>query len=306
MKTFDESFISILEEIIESGDRKDCRVDGVETLSVFNRILECSDSEGFNSLPISQLRKIHYKGAIIEMLWILGLHRKDFNYAGLPLTNVRYLNDNNVKYWNPWANQNGDLGRVYGAQLVDWDNRINQIQNIIDKLRENPDDRRLVVSMWNPAELNFMALPPCHYAVEFYSRPSQNGRDTRRVLDCRWIQRSCDMILGIPYNAIMYTILNKIVAACTGHIPGVVTGCLGNCHVYSNQIEEAKELIKRYYSEQYNDIKKNKPHFRFSDRIIRCLYDNQYCNLDDFAIDGSDFGVIDYQSLPELKVAVNV
>ena len=306
MKTFDESFISILEEIIESGDRKDCRVDGVETLSVFNRILECSDSAGFNGLPISQLRKIHYKGAIIEMLWILGLHHNDERYCDLPLTNVKYLNDHGVRYWNPWADENGNLGPVYGAQMSTWQKSdgtfIHQIKNIIEKLRTDPNDRRLVASMWNPGAIPEMVLPPCHYAVEFYSRNTEG----RPVLDTRWIQRSCDMVVGIPYNAIMYTVLNKIVAACTGHVPGVVTGCLGNCHVYGNQVEEANELIKRFHSEDFKNIVEKKPHFSFSDRIIEQIYNNQMCELEDFAIDGSDFKVDYYESLPELKVAINV
>lgn len=306
MKTFDESFISILEEIIESGDRKDCRVDGVETLSVFNRILECSDSAGFNGLPISQLRKIHYKGAIIEMLWILGLHHNDERYRDLPLTNVKYLNDHGVRYWNPWADENGNLGPVYGAQMSTWQKSdgtfIHQIKNIIEKLRTVPNDRRLVASMWNPGAIPEMVLPPCHYAVEFYSRNTEG----RPILDTRWIQRSCDMVVGIPYNAIMYTVLNKIVAACTGHVPGVVTGCLGNCHVYGNQVEEANELIKRFHSEDFKNIVEKKPHFSFSDRIIEQIYNNQMCELEDFAIDGSDFKVDYYESLPELKVAINV
>lgn len=307
MKSFDQSFIEILKDIMENGDKKPCRVESAGlTHSVFNRILECGDSAGFNGLPISQLRKIHYKGAIIEMLWILGLHHNDERYRDLPLTNVKYLNDHGVKYWNPWADENGNLGPVYGAQMSTWPKSdgtfIHQIKNIIEKLRTDPNDRRLVASMWNPGAIPEMVLPPCHYAVEFYSRNTEG----RPVLDTRWIQRSCDMVVGIPYNAIMYTVLNKIVAACTGHVPGVVTGCLGNCHVYGNQVEEANELIKRFYSEDFKNIVEKKPHFSFSDRIIEQIYNNKMCELEDFAIDGSDFKVDYYESLPELKVAINV
>lgn len=156
--------------------------------------------------------------------------------------------------------------------------------------------------MWNPGEMNDMALPPCHYAVEFYSRIAGN----KRILDTRWIQRSCDMLLGIPYDAIMYTILNKIVAICTGHVPGVVSGSLGNCHIYGNQIDSANEIIKRYHSEEYKALANKHPHFSFSDRIIEKVYNNECIELEDFAIDGSDFNIDYYESLPNLKVAINV
>lgn len=308
MKTFDHSFIEILSDIMDNGDYKDTRIADVSTLSVFNRILTCEDSAGYNGLPISQLRKIHYKGAIIEMMWVLGMHMKDERYSSLPITNIKYLQDNGVNYWNPWADEDGNLGPVYGAQMSTWltpdGTVVNQIKNIIEKLRTNPDDRRLVASMWNPGAIPEMALPPCHYAVEFYSRPSNDG--SKRILDTRWIQRSCDMVVGIPYNAIMYTILNKIVALCTAHVPGIVSGCLGNCHVYSNQFDSANELIKRFDSAEYMELSPKKPHFSLSDRIIEQIYNGAMLELDDFAIDGSDFKVDYYEYMPEMKVAVNV
>lgn len=316
-RTFDSGFYDILDEIMTEGDEKPTRCDGVSAKSVFNRILVCEDSSGYEGFPLSKLRKIHYKGAIIEMLWLLGLHMKDERYKDLPITNIQYLQDHNVNYWNPWADESGNLGPVYGKQLVSWTqkkvvqdamegneyviyNHINQIQEIINRIRKNPDDRRLVANMWNPADLEKMALPPCHYCVEFYSR-IENGK---RVLDTRWIQRSCDMIVGIPYNAMMYTILNKIVALCTGHIPGIVSGCLGNCHVYSNQYEAATEILRRFRHDFQDEV--NMPRLKISDRIMNKALNGVMCELSDFAIDGSDFKVENYEPLPALKVAVNV
>ena len=161
---------------------------GIETKSVFTAILEAEDARGFSGFPISNTRKIHWKGAVIETLWLLGIHMKDDRYKDLPMTNTRYLEDYGVRYWRPWQDINGNLGPVYGEQLVNWydhntNTHINQIQNIIDTLRTNPTDRRLVASMWNPAEIGKMALPPCHHSLWFYSRQREDGK---RVLDTTW------------------------------------------------------------------------------------------------------------------------
>lgn len=318
--TFDESYIKVIEDILVNGKIKKNRT-GVDTFSIFNRqICAEEDASGYENIPISNLRKIHWKGALIEVFWLLGLHMNDYKYRMLPITNTQYLLDNNVKYWQPWADEHNNLGPVYGSQLVSWKvhqqkntivmdesdyicsnvKTINQIQNIINKLRTNPDDRRLVATMWNPSELEDMALPPCHHTMEFYSEPTQNGR----VLHTRWMQRSCDMPIGIPYDILVYTFINKIVALCSGHIPGKIYGLLGDCHIYENQIEQSKELIKRSNSEEFN-LKKS-PKLIISDRIHDIINEKRWCELYDFKLDGSDFTVNEYAPLDVLKIPVAV
>lgn len=303
-KSFDNTYIPILKEIIDSGAKKHNRT-GIDTLSIFNRQISSEvDSEGYSSIPLTNLRKIYYKGAIIEALWILGIHMYDKRYASLPRTNTRYLEDNGVRYWRPWSDKNGNLGEVYGHQLTSWDagdKKINQIEKIIDTLRTNPDDRRLVCTMWNPGRLDKMALPPCHHTFEFYSRPIGFNQ---RKLDLRWIQRSADMPIGIPYDMIIYSIINKIVALCTGHIPGSVYGLLGDCHIYENQLYPANELVKRFESEDFK--KKSFAKLRISDKIMDIVSKNEYTNLSDFSLDGSDFEVVQWDPMSKMKIEVAV
>lgn len=326
---FDDCFTSILKTIFISGVTKHNRT-GIDTKSVFNTIIRCDkDSEG-NNIPLTSLRKVYFKGALIETLWILGLHMNDERYSHLPQTNTKYLEDHNVKYWRPWQDEFGNLGPVYGSQLVSWKSvefpkfimdesdihpkvtTINQIQNIIDKLRTNPDDRRLVCTMWNPGELDKMALPPCHYAMEFYSRPLEDGR---RALDIRWIQRSADLIIGIPYDVIIYTMINKIVAMCTGHVPGHVIGILGDTHLYKNQEEAGYELIKRSFKRWKfqsltlpEEVKKycTQPYLEISERIQNIIKEKGMCELSDFAIDGSDFKLCNYNPFDKIDIPVAV
>lgn len=303
--TFDKNYIELLKNIRDNGFVEHNERTGIDTKSLFTCVLEAHDSSGYYGFPISNTRKIHYKGAIIETLWLLGLHRKDERYKDLPLTNTRYLEDHGVKYWRPWEDINGNLGPVYGEQLVNWydhktGEHINQIQNIIDTLRSNPSDRRLVASMWNPAELKDMALPPCHHSLWFYSYE----KDGMRHLDTTWHQRSADMPIGIPYNILMYTIVNKIVALCTGHVPGVVRGVLGNAHYYLNQQEGVDEIISRYETIMSDEL--SVPYIKLSENIMAKVCNKVYCELDDFAIDGSDFIVKDYNPLEAVKMPVAV
>lgn len=302
--TFDKSYIELLKEIKEFGHLEKNERTGIECKSLFTKVLEAEDAAGYYGFPISNTRKIHYKGAIIETLWLLGLHRNDERYKNLPLTNTQYLEDHGVRYWRHWQDINGNLGPVYGEQLVNWydpntGEHINQIQNIIDTLRTNPSDRRLVASMWNPAELKNMALPPCHHSLWFYSYV---GEDGNRVLDTTWHQRSADMPIGIPYNILMYTIINKIVALCTGHIPGVVRGVLGNAHYYLDQQEGVDEIISR--EEEVKEC--NPPRLQYSARIMTKLLTGKQINLEDFAIDGSDFIVENYNPLAPIVMPVAV
>lgn len=316
--TFDETYIKVLQHIMDNGTRKQNRT-GTDTLSVFNtQICAEEDAEGYNNIPLSNLRKVYFKGALIEVLWILGLHTKDKRYSNLPFTNTQYLLDYGVKYWQPWADKNNNLGPVYGAQLVRWPQleardikngemrelsikNINQIQNIIDKLRTNPDDRRLVATMWNPANLDLMALPPCHHTMEFYSQPMEDGK---RMLHTRWIQRSCDMPIGIPYDMLLYTLLNKIVALCTGHIPGHVYGLLGDSHIYVNQIDGVKEMLNRAETDEFKACPQ--PKLYIEDRIFDIIAEKRWCDLSDFAIDGSDFKIMEYKPLDKIDMPVSI
>lgn len=304
--SFDSNYISILEELHEFGNLEKNERTGIETKSLFTKVLSAPDSIGHNGIPLSNLRKIYWKGALIETLWLLGLHRKDPRYSHLPLTNTKYLEDYGVKYWRPWQDKKGNLGEVYGEQLVNWYNsethsHINQIQNIIDTLRKDPSDRRLVANMWNPAKLNHMALPPCHFSVMFYSYKLSTGA---RVLDTTWIQRSADMPIGVPYNVLQYSFLNKIVSLCTKHIPGTVTGVLGNCHYYMNQEDGVKVLISRRDLVSSGELKK--PRLYYSENITDKLINDIQINLSDFALDGSDFRVVNYSPLSEVKMPVAV
>ena len=323
--TFDESYINVLRYIKEKGVRKQNRT-GTDTLSVFNtQICAEEDAEGYNNIPLSNLRKVYFKGALIEVLWILGLHMKDERYSNLPQTNTQYLLDHGVKYWQPWADKDNNLGPVYGAQLVKWHDYkviipedqdayeygydtieyksvyVNQIQNIINTLRTNPDDRRLVATMWNPSKLSKMALPPCHHTMEFYSQPISDGK---RMLHTRWMQRSCDMPIGIPYDMLLYTLLNKIVALCTGHIPGHVYGLLGDSHIYINQLEGVDEMLNRVNTNEFKTCPQ--PKIYIEDRIFDIIAEKGWCDLSDFNIDGSDFKLVTYEPLGKIDMPVSV
>lgn len=322
--SFDESLLCIVGEILNKGQVKPNRT-GIDTLSLFNRGIETPEL-GMYKLPISQIRKTYYKGAIFEALWILGIHQNDPQYKALPFTNTKYLEDNKVTYWKPWQDENGNLGPVYGEQLCRWKNyqkmklvmdegdsgyfqsTINQIQNIIDTLRNNRLSRRLVCSMWNPSEIEDMALPPCHYAFEFYVRHVDINTPPR--LDIRWIQRSADMLIGIPYDVLIYSIIQKIVALCTGLIPGKIYGCLGDCHVYANQIDQAKQLMRRFHGKEYQDLVEETNGLTDieinPELIARWKSRTNLPNLSDFNPDGSDFVVTNYKSLEKLEIPVAV
>lgn len=315
--TFDENYKQLLQNILDNGDVKENRT-GTSTKSLFTVMLRAHDAEGWEGFPISNLRKIYAKGAIIETMWFMGLHYNLPEYRSLPLTNIKFLTDNNVNYWNAWADKDGNLGPVYGEQLTRWkqyrqkmsmmdeDDRVpyvnymNQLQIVINRLRTNPDDRRLVTSIWNPAEFDKMALPPCHYSMEFYSRPVvQEDGSVVRYLDTTWHQRSADMPIGVPFNVLQYTIINKIIALCTGHVAGRVTGVLGNAHVYVDQMEGVQEMLSRDISSC------PKPRLVISPRLFE-IAKERMLELTDINPDGSDFSVENYEPLPPIKMPVAV
>jgi thymidylate synthase len=219
-------YLDLLRHVLEDGKPKADRT-GTGTFSVFGAQMRFPLKDGF---PLVTTKKAHLKSIIHELLWFL---RGD--------TNVKYLNEHGVTIWNEWADKDGDLGRVYGAQWCDWrtpDGRsINQIDQVIEQIKKNPDSRRLIVSAWNPGEIEQMALPPCHAMFQFYV---SDGK-----LSCQLYQRSADIFLGVPFNIASYALLTLMVAQVCGLKPGDFVHTFGDLHLYSNHIEQAKLQLSR-------------------------------------------------------------
>jgi len=219
-------YLDLLRHVLETGVDRGDRT-GTGTRSVFGYQMRFDLADGF---PVTTTKKLHLKSIIHELLWFL---------AGD--TNIKYLNDNGVTIWDEWADANGDLGPVYGAQWRSWpapDGRqIDQIANLLQQLRINPNSRRLIVSAWNPAEVDEMALPPCHCLFQFYV---SEGR-----LSCQLYQRSADIFLGVPFNIASYALLTMMVAQVTGLKPGEFIHTLGDAHLYANHFEQAREQLMR-------------------------------------------------------------
>ena len=221
-----KQYLDILKDVMFTGVDKSDRT-GTGTRSVFGRQMRFNLQEGF---PLLTTKKVFLKGVIHELLWFV---------AGD--TNIKYLTDNGVHIWDEWADENGDLGPVYGHQWRSWpDGRggiIDQLANVVDQIRKNPDSRRLIVSAWNPAEVDDMALPPCHTLFQFYVA---NGR-----LSCQLYQRSADLFLGVPFNIASYALLTMMVAQATGLQPGDFVHTLGDAHIYSNHFQQVTEQLQR-------------------------------------------------------------
>ena len=211
----------LLRLVLEHGQPRADRT-GVGTISVFGAQARFDLRENF---PLLTTKKLHLKSIIYELLWFL---RGE--------TNVRFLREHGVTIWDEWADENGNLGRVYGAQWMDWRGqngaRVNQIDDAIEQIQKNPESRRLIVSAWNPAETDEMALPPCHALFQFYV---QNGE-----LSCQLYQRSADLFLGVPFNIASYALLTMMVAQVTGHEAGDFVHTLGDAHLYRNHLEQAR------------------------------------------------------------------
>ena len=222
MQQYHDLMRRILDEGIDRGDRT-----GTGTRSVFGHQMRFNLEEGF---PVVTTKKLHLKSIIHELLWFL---------AGD--TNIGYLKVNGVSIWDEWADENGDLGPVYGAQWRSWpapDGRsIDQIANVLALIRKNPESRRLIVSAWNPALVDEMALPPCHTMFQFYVA---GGR-----LSCQLYQRSADVFLGVPFNIASYALLTMMVAQVCGLKPGDFVHTLGDAHLYANHFDQAREQLSR-------------------------------------------------------------
>lgn len=223
---FMQQYLSLLQDILDNGTRKGDRT-GTGTISVFGRQLRFNLQDGF---PLVTTKKVHMKSIIHELLWFL---QGD--------TNIKYLNDNGVRIWNEWADENGELGPVYGHQWRSWPTpdggRIDQISQVVHQLKNNPDSRRIMVSAWNVAEVNNMALPPCHTLFQFYVA---DGR-----LSCQLYQRSADVFLGVPFNIASYALLTQMMAQVCDLQPGEFIHTFGDTHLYLNHLEQASLQLTR-------------------------------------------------------------
>ncbi|MER8429938.1 thymidylate synthase [Mesorhizobium caraganae] len=219
-------YLDLLQHVLDNGADRGDRT-GTGTRGVFGYQMRFDLSRGF---PVTTTKKLHLKSIIHELLWFL---------AGD--TNIKYLNDHGVSIWDEWADENGDLGPVYGKQWRSWPDghggSIDQIANLLKEIRKNPISRRLIVSAWNPAEVEAMALPPCHCLFQFYVSEGK--------LSCQLYQRSADIFLGVPFNIASYALLTLMVAQVTGLKPGDFVHTLGDAHLYSNHFEQAREQLRR-------------------------------------------------------------
>ncbi|MFZ5802407.1 MAG: thymidylate synthase [Candidatus Omnitrophota bacterium] len=219
-------YLDLLRHVLERGVKSADRT-GVGTLSVFGYQMRCDLSKGF---PLLTTKKVHLKSVIYELLWFL---RGD--------TNIRYLKDHGVTIWDEWADANGDLGPVYGKQWRSWqgsDGRTHdQMKFLVEEIRKNPNSRRLMLSAWNVAEIDKMALPPCHCLFQFYVREGK--------LSCQLYQRSADAFLGVPFNIASYSLLTMMLAQVTGLQPGDFVHTFGDLHIYSNHLEQVNLQLSR-------------------------------------------------------------
>ncbi|WP_434317810.1 thymidylate synthase [Leifsonia sp. P73] len=258
----------LLRDVLANGSHKSDRT-GTGTRSVFGRQLRFDLSEGF---PLITTKRVHFKSIAYELLWFL---RGD--------SNVGWLRENGVTIWDEWADERGELGPVYGVQWRSWPApdgaHIDQIQQVIDTLRDNPDSRRIIVSAWNVADIPDMALAPCHAFFQFYVA---DGR-----LSCQLYQRSADMFLGVPFNIASYALLTMMVAQQVGLEPGDFVWTGGDCHIYDNHVEQVTEQLTR---DPYPA-----PTLRFA-RKPESIFDYRY----------EDFVVEDYQHHPAIRAAVAV
>jgi thymidylate synthase len=221
-----QQYLDLMRRVRESGVWKDDRT-GTGTYSVFGQQMRFDLTDGF---PLVTTKKIHTKSVIHELLWFL---KGD--------TNIAYLNENGVSIWDDWADENGDLGPVYGAQWRSWaaadGSAVDQISQVVSQIRTNPDSRRLIVSAWNVPEITTMALPPCHCLFQFYVAEGK--------LSCQLYQRSADVFLGVPFNIASYALLTLMMAQVTGLQPGEFVHTLGDAHLYANHIEQTDRQLER-------------------------------------------------------------
>jgi thymidylate synthase len=221
-----QEYHQLLRLVLEKGRSKDDRT-GTGTISYFGAQVRFDLGQGF---PLVTTKRIHFKSVIYELLWFL---RGE--------TNIRFLTDNDVTIWNEWADKKGDLGRIYGAQWRSWraadGKSVDQIAQVVEMIRTNPDSRRMIVSAWNPGELSEMALSPCHALFQFYVSEGK--------LSCQLYQRSADLFLGVPFNIASYALLTHMMAAVCGLEPGDFVHTFGDLHIYKNHLDQVREQLSR-------------------------------------------------------------
>ena len=226
-----QAYLDLLADVLARGTRKQDRT-GTGTLSVFGPQLRFDLADGF---PLVTTKKLHLKSIVHELLWFI---RGD--------TNVGYLRDHGVTIWDEWADERGDLGPVYGRQWRSWDGADgrthDQLRDVLAELVRNPDSRRLIVSAWNVADLDRMALAPCHCLFQFYTEPLDDGR---RRLSLQLYQRSADLFLGVPFNIASYALLLALVARHCGYEPGTFVHAFGDAHIYANHLDQVREQLGR-------------------------------------------------------------
>ena len=263
-----KQYLDLMQKVLTEGQKKSDRT-GTGTLSIFGHQMKFDLTEGF---PLVTTKKVHLKSIIHELIWFLQ-----------GSTNISYLKENGVSIWDEWADENGDLGPVYGAQWRSWpdgnNGSIDQIQNLINSINQNPDSRRHIVSAWNPAEVDNMALPPCHSLFQFYVA---NGE-----LSCQLYQRSADIFLGVPFNIASYALLTHMIAQVCNLKVGEFVHTLGDAHLYTNHLDQAKLQLSR-------DIK-NLPVLKINPEIK---------NLFDFKFE--DFEILNYESHPSISAPIAV
>ncbi len=263
-----QQYLELMARVRRDGVAKSDRT-GTGTLSVFGHQMRFDLAEGF---PLVTTKKVHLKSIIHELIWFLSGD-----------TNIRYLRENGVTIWDEWADANGDLGPVYGAQWRSWPTpgggTIDQIAQVVEMIRRSPDSRRLIVTAWNPAEVDQMALPPCHALFQFYVA---EGR-----LSCQLYQRSADIFLGVPFNIAAYALLTMMIAQVTGLAPGDFVHTLGDAHLYANHLQQADEQLAR--------TPRPLPTMRLNPERTS-LFDFRY---EDFALEG-------YDPWPAIKAPVAV
>jgi thymidylate synthase len=261
----------LLRLVLEEGQPRADRT-GTGTLSIFGAQARFDLRPAGAGFPLLTTKKLHMKSIIYELLWFL---RGD--------TNIKYLNEHGVTIWDEWADEKGNLGRVYGAQWRDWhgDNsvRVDQIDNVIAQIKNNPNSRRLIVSAWNPAEIDKVALPPCHVLFQFYV---QDGE-----LSCQLYQRSADLFLGVPFNIASYSLLTMMVAQVVDLRPGDFVHTFGDLHLYQNHLEQAREQLTR-------DCR-SLPRMKLNPTIK---------NIRDFQFE--DFELLNYNPHPSIKAPIAV
>ncbi|MDA9171648.1 thymidylate synthase [Alphaproteobacteria bacterium] len=263
-----KQYLNLLKHVLEKGDIKEDRT-GTGTKSIFGWQMRFNLQDG---LPLLTTKKLHLKSIIHELLWFINGD-----------TNISYLKNNNVSIWNEWADENGDLGPVYGKQWRRWETpdgrKLDQLDEIINTIKKNPNSRRMIISAWNPSDVGSMALPPCHCLFQFYV--------SNNKLSCQLYQRSADIFLGVPFNIASYAILTNMIANVCGLSVGDFVHTLGDAHIYNNHFDQANTQLLR-------DVK-SLPYLNFS---------KNFASINDFHYE--DFQITDYNPHPSIPAPVAV